>query len=154
MKISLTTISLERFQNFTELLPSLPSLEVVEIVDDFGFPYRLGISYMNLILTAIKSCNRLWKVIHDKNTPKLDNRQGAVLLDEIAYYCERNRIDLPGLLASEEPMGMGLWPLILSKARHTSVLFQLLRSKPDLLKRAPVMGANFVVKCERNAEME
>jgi hypothetical protein len=154
MKISLTTMSLARFQNFTELLPSLPSLEVVEIVDDFGFPYRLGISYMNLILTAIKSCNRLWKVIHDKSTPKLDNRQGAVLLDEIAYYCERNRIDLPGLLAPKESMGMGLWPLILSKVRHTSVLFQLLRSKPDLIVTALGVSANRGVKHKRNAETD
>jgi hypothetical protein len=76
---------------------------------------------------------------------KLDNRHGALLLDEMAYYCERNRIDLSGLLASKESMGMGLWPLILSKVRHTSLVFALLHSKPDLMATAPGMSANCCV---------
>jgi hypothetical protein len=133
---------------FAELLPTLPSLEVVEIIDDLS---RLNIDYMKLILAAIKKCKRLWKVIHDNDYPNLmNNRRGVLLLDELAYYCERNRIDLSGLLASEESMGMGLWPLILSKVRHTSVLFQLLRSKPDLMATVPGTGANCGVKRKRN----
>jgi hypothetical protein len=130
LNLGIAGISLRGFHAMTQLWPTLPSLQAVDIREDSGRPFSSD--RVCLVREAVRQSSKLCKVLTNPPSVNAD----TAILDEIAYYCERNRIRIVRLLRITPPTSLYLWPLAIAKVNHTSVRYKLVRAKPELLAGA------------------
>jgi hypothetical protein len=123
-----------RLKLITDILQTMPLLEVfhVDTVDHYLCP--LPGYAARLVLVAVSKSDSL----HTFNDNQFHEAVSNRLINEIAYHCERNRVGVAQLLARDPPTS--LWPFILSRVGHQSVLYELLCGNPDLMKSAGIDG--------------